>query len=165
MSVNEGTKLGRYEIRAKIGEGGMGEVYLARDTQLDRQIAIKLLPAEIARDQQRLHRFLQEARAAAALSHPNIAHIYEIGEADDGYFIAMEYVEGAPLDRTIGAQPLPIAECLDIAMQITDALDEAHSKGITHRDIKSSNIMITPRGRVKVLDFGLAKVTQPATTS
>src|SRR5215813_3606534 len=138
----------------------MGEVYLARDTQLDRDIALKILPPAVAGDQQRLHRFLQEARAAAALSHPNIAHIYEIGEGDGGYFIAMEYIEGTPLDRKIGARPIPIAECLDIAIQITDALDEAHSKGITHRDIKSSNIMITPRGRVKVLDFGLAKITQ-----
>src|SRR6266567_3777194 len=107
MSIEPGTKLGRYEIRSKIGEGGMGEVYLARDTQLDRLIAIKLLPAQIARDQQRLHRFLQEARAAAALSHPNIAHIYEIGEADGGHFIAMEYIEGTPLDRKINARPLP----------------------------------------------------------
>ncbi|HEV8133498.1 MAG TPA: protein kinase [Pyrinomonadaceae bacterium] len=165
MSLAAGSKLGRYEIRSKIGEGGMGEVYLARDTQLDRQIAVKLLPAEIARDQQRLHRFLQEARAAAALSHPNIAHIYEIGEADDGYFIAMEFVEGLALDKKIGGRTLPIAESLDIAIQITDALDEAHSKGITHRDIKSSNIMIAPRGRVKVLDFGLAKVSQTTSTS
>jgi eukaryotic-like serine/threonine-protein kinase len=165
MTLAAGTKLGRYEIRSKIGEGGMGEVYLARDTQLDRQIAVKLLPAEIARDQQRLHRFLQEARAAAALSHPNIAHIYEIGEADGGYFIAMEFVEGLALDKKIGGRPLPIADSLDIAIQITDALDEAHSKGITHRDIKSSNIMITQRGRVKVLDFGLAKVSQTTSAS
>src|ERR1041385_6795162 len=164
MAVEAGTKLGRYEIRSKIGEGGMGEVYLARDTQLDRLVAIKLLPAEIARDQQRLHRFLQEARAAAALSHANIAHLYEIGEAEGAYFIAMEYVEGIPLDRKIGTRPLPIGEALDIAIQITDALDEAHGKGITHRDIKSPNIMITPRGRVKVLDFGLAKITQSAST-
>jgi len=138
----------------------MGEVYLARDTQLDRDIALKLLSADIARDQQRLHRFLQEARAAAALSHPNIAHIYEIGEANGGYFIAMEYVAGTTLDKKIGGRPLPISESLDIAIQIADALDEAHGKGITHRDIKSSNVMITPRGRVKVLDFGLAKMTQ-----
>src|ERR1043165_3183283 len=109
MTLSTGTKLGRYEIRAKIGEGGMGEVDLARDTQLDRDIAIKILTAHIARDQQRLHRFLQEARAAAALSHPNIAHIYEIGEAAGGFFIAMEYVEGPPLDRKIGARSLPIA--------------------------------------------------------
>ncbi len=159
-----GTRLGRYEIRSKIGEGGMGEVYLARDTQLDRSIALKILTAEVARNQQRLRRFLQEARAAAALSHPNIAHIYEIGEADGGYFIAMEYVEGTSLDRKIGGRAMPIGESLDIAIQVTDALDEAHGKGITHRDIKSSNIMITPRGRVKVLDFGLAKVTQSAGT-
>ncbi|PYS61396.1 MAG: hypothetical protein DMF74_16460 [Acidobacteria bacterium] len=162
MTIEAGTKLGRYEIRSKIGEGGMGEVYLARDTQLDRLVAVKILPAQIALDQQRLHRFLQEARAAAALSHPNIAHIYEIGEADGGYFIAMEYVEGLPLEQKIGGRPLAAHESLDIAMQIADALDEAHGKGITHRDIKSSNIMITPRGRVKVLDFGLAKVTQAA---
>ena len=162
MTFTAGTRLGRYEIRSKIGEGGMGEVYLARDTQLDRQVALKILPAQIARDQQRLHRFLQEARAAAALSHPNIAHIYEIGDADGSYFIAMEYVEGIPLDRKIGGRLMPISESLDIAIQITDALDEAHGKGITHRDIKSSNIMITPRGRVKVLDFGLAKITQAA---
>src|SRR5947207_15088367 len=105
MSIESGSKLGRYEIRSKIGEGGMGEVYLARDTQLDRLVAVKILPAQIARDQQRLHRFLQEARAAAALSHPNIAHIYEIGEADGGYFIAMEYVEGLPLEQKIGGRP------------------------------------------------------------
>jgi serine/threonine protein kinase/Tol biopolymer transport system component len=162
MMLDAGTKLGRYEIRSKIGEGGMGEVYLARDTQLDRDVAIKVLTAQIARDQQRLHRFLQEARAAAGLSHPNIAHIYEIGEADDGYFIAMEYVEGITLDQKIAARPLSVGESLDIALQLTDALDEAHSNGITHRDIKSSNIMVTPRGRVKVLDFGLAKVAQAA---
>src|SRR5438552_3536383 len=164
MTLAAGTKLGRYEIRSKIGEGGMGEVYLARDTQLDRLVAVKILPAQIALDQQRLHRFLQEARAAAALSHPNIAHIYEIGEAGGGYFIAMEFVEGTSLDRKIAGRPLPVSECLDIAIQITDTLDEAHAKGITHRDIKSSNIMITSRGRVKVLDFGLAKVAQSAGT-
>lgn len=137
-------------------------MYLALDTQLDRPVALKILPAEIARDQQRLHRFLQESRAAAALSHPNIAHIYEIGEAEGAHFIAMEYVEGTPLDRKIGGRPLHIAEILDIAVQIADALDEAHAKGIVHRDIKSSNIMITSRGRVKVLDFGLAKLATPA---
>jgi serine/threonine protein kinase/Tol biopolymer transport system component len=162
--ISAGTKLGRYEIRSKIGEGGMGEVYLAEDTQLHRKVALKVLPADVASNRDRMRRFEQEAQAAAALNHPNIAHIYEIGEADVGYFIAMEYVEGTSLDRKIGGRPMPIGESLDIAIQITDALDEAHGKGITHRDIKSSNIMITPRGRVKVLDFGLAKVTQPAPT-
>ena len=162
MALDPGTKLGRYEIRSKIGEGGMGEVYLARDKQLDRDIALKILPPAVAGDQQRLHRFVQEARAAAGLSHPNIAHIYEIGENEGAQFIAMEYVAGTALDKKIGSRPLTIGELLDIAIQITDALDEAHAKGITHRDIKSSNIMITPRGRVKVLDFGLAKVRQAA---
>lgn len=161
MTIAAGTPLGRYEIRSQIGEGGMGEVYLAQDTQLDRVVALKILTAEVARDQQRLHRFLQEARAASSLSHPNVAHIYEIGEANGAHFIAMEYVEGEPLDRKIGVRALKVEEILDIAIQVADALDEAHAKGITHRDIKSSNIMITSRGRVKVLDFGLAKLALP----
>src|SRR3954467_14637701 len=114
MSLSSGTKLGRYEIRSKLGEGGMGEVYLARDTQLDRDVALKILTADVARDQQRLHRFLQEARAAAALSHPNIAHIYEIGEADGTHFIAMEYVEGDSLDKKIAGRPLSISDLLNI---------------------------------------------------
>src|SRR5262245_2432149 len=160
--INPGTKLGRYEIRAKLGEGGMGEVYLARDTQLDRGIALKILTADVARDQQRLHRFLQEARAAAALSHPNIAHIYEIGEVEGTHFIAMEYIDGESLDKKIAGRPLRLSEHLDYAIQMADALDEAHGRGIIHRDIKSPNIMITPRGRAKVLDFGLAKVSSPA---
>ncbi|MGH9882682.1 MAG: protein kinase domain-containing protein, partial [Pyrinomonadaceae bacterium] len=179
MTLTAGTRLGRYEIRSQLGAGGMGEVYLARDVQLDRVIALKILPASVASDQQRFHRFLQEARAASALSHPNAAHIYEIGEAvvegatvvggsrdvygkaDTFHFIAMEFVDGQPLDRKISGAPLRTGEILDIAVQIADALDEAHAKAITHRDIKSSNIMITPRGRVKVLDFGLAKITTP----
>src|SRR6185436_14661846 len=162
MSIEPGSRLGRYEIRSKLGEGGMGEVYLARDTQLDREIALKLLTAEVARDPQRLHRFLQEARAASALSHPNAAHIYEIGEVDGAHYIAMEFIEGLSLDRKIDGHPVRVPELLDIAIQIADALDEAHSKGITHRDIKSSNIVISSRGRVKVLDFGLAKFSAPA---
>jgi len=162
MTLEAGSKLGRYEIRSKLGEGGMGEVYLARDTQLDRLIALKLLPTEVAHDQQRLYRFLQEARAASALSHPNVAHIYEIGEAGGAHFIAMEYVDGTALDKQIAGRPVRLAELLDIGIQIADALDEAHGRGIVHRDIKSSNIMITARGRVKVLDFGLAKVSTPA---
>src|SRR5712671_5042340 len=105
MNIVPGTRFGRYEIRSKLGEGGMGEVYLARDTQLDRDIALKTLTPEVARDQQRLRRFLQEARAASALSHPNVAHIYEIGEVDGTHFIAMEYVEGQGLDKKISGQP------------------------------------------------------------
>jgi len=161
VSINAGTRFGRYEVRSQIGEGGMGEVYLAHDTQLDRVIALKILTAEVAQDQQRLHRFLQEARAASSLSHPNVAHIYEIGEANGAHFIAMEYVEGKPLELKTSGRALAVGEILEIAIQIADALDEAHAKGITHRDIKSSNIMITSRGRVKVLDFGLAKLALP----
>src|SRR5437016_12808620 len=114
--IAAGKKIGRYEIRSQLGAGGMGEVYLARDTQLDRSIALKILTAEVARDQQRLHRFLQEARAASALSHPNVAHIYEIGEGGGAHFIAMEYVEGVALDKKIGGHPLGISELLDIAI-------------------------------------------------
>src|SRR5436853_4050678 len=108
MEMTPGKRLGRYEVRSQIGEGGMGEVYLARDTQLDRDVALKILTADVARDQQRLHRFLQEARAASALSHPNVAHIYEIGEVEGTHFIAMEYVEGDGLDKKIAGRPLRI---------------------------------------------------------
>jgi serine/threonine protein kinase/Flp pilus assembly protein TadD len=136
----------------------MGVVYLAQDTRLDRTVALKILPVEMAADPDRMRRFIQEAKAASALSHSNVAHIYEIGEADGTNFIAMEYVEGQTLDAKLKGRALETAETIDIAAQVADALDEAHSKGITHRDIKSSNIMITARGQAKVLDFGLAKV-------
>src|SRR2546425_1980419 len=159
MTFDTGTKLGRYEIRSKIGEGGMGEVYLARDTQLDRTVALKILSAEIARDQQRLYRFLQEARAASKLKSANVAHIYEIGEVEGHHFIAMEYVEGQPLNKKIGGQPMQAAEIVKLGIQIARALDEAHSKGITHRDIKPQNIMVTSDAEVKILDFGLAKLS------
>ena len=159
MTIAAGTKLGRYEIRSKIGEGGMGEVYLARDTQLDRTVALKILSAEIARDQQRLYRFLQEARAASKLKSSHVAHIYEIGEAEEHHFIAMEYVEGQPLNKKMGGRPMEAAEIVKLGIQIARALDEAHSKGITHRDIKPQNIIVTPEAEVKVLDFGLAKLS------
>src|SRR5882672_10956197 len=159
MTLSTGTKLGRYEIRSNIGEGGMGEVYLARDTQLDRTVALKILSSEIARDQQRLYRFLQEARAASKLKSANVAHIYEIGEAEGHHFIAMEYVEGESLNEKMGGRPLEAAEIVKLGVQIARALDEAHSKGITHRDIKPQNIIVTPDAEVKVLDFGLAKLS------
>jgi serine/threonine protein kinase/tricorn protease-like protein len=165
VALAAGIRLGRYEIRSQLGAGGMGEVYLAHDTQLGRTVALKIMSSDVARDQQRMHRFLQEARAASALSHPNIAHIYEIGEANGMSFIAMEHVEGESLETKISGRPLESIEVLQISSQIADALDEAHRKGITHRDIKSANIMITPRGQVKVLDFGLAKVSSPAQSS
>ncbi|MDQ3748717.1 MAG: serine/threonine protein kinase, partial [Acidobacteriota bacterium] len=155
-----GEKLGHYQILEKLGEGGMGEVYLAEDTKLGRRVALKLLPSSATANADNLRRFEQEARAASRLNHPNIAHIYEIGESEGIHYIAMEYVEGVSLDEKIAGKPLPISEIVQIGAQIADALDEAHSQGITHRDIKSQNVMITKRGRVKVLDFGLAKISR-----
>jgi eukaryotic-like serine/threonine-protein kinase len=156
-----GRIVGRYRVQSVLGTGGMGEVYLAEDTPLQRQVALKILPAG-ARDDDRMRRFQQEARAASSLSHQNVAHIYEIGEADGMHFIAMEYVKGEPLDRRIGGRPLPAAEVLEIGIQVADALDEAHARGVTHRDIKSANVLVTARGQVKVLDFGLAKMARAA---
>ena len=152
--------LNHYQIKRKLGSGGMGEVYLAEDTKLHRPVALKVLPAEFAGNPERRARFLQEAHAASVLNHPNVSVIYEVGESADGkIFIAMEYIEGVTLSQARSNRSMETAEILDIAIQASDALDEAHSRGITHRDIKSANIMLTPRGHVKVLDFGLAKVT------
>ena len=163
MTLAAGTHLGRYEIRAKIGEGGMGEVYLAQDTKLDRTVALKVLPANLANDQSRMRRFVQEARAASSLSHPNVAHIYEIEETEGVHFIAMEYVDGETLRQRISRSRMELSEILDLAMQVAAALSAAHSAGITHRDIKPENVMLRPDGYVKVLDFGLAKLTERPT--
>ncbi|HZI85770.1 MAG TPA: serine/threonine-protein kinase [Pyrinomonadaceae bacterium] len=157
--LNAGTRLGRYEIHSLLGTGGMGEVYLATDTQLDRPVAIKILPADATANQHRLHRFMQEARAASKISGTHVAHIYEIGEAEGLQFIAMEYVEGDQLAQRITERKLAAAEVARIGAQIAEALEEAHARGITHRDIKPQNVIIVPRGTVKVLDFGLAKLT------
>ena len=124
----------------------MGEVYRAEDTRLGRPVAVKVLPEELAQDKERLHRFVREARAASALNHANVAHIYEIGQSDGLHFIAMEYVEGQSLAQKMSGQPLELREVLDIGIQAADALEEAHRKGITHRDIKSANLMITREG-------------------
>jgi len=137
----------------------MGEVYLAHDTRLGRHVALKFLPASLRKDAERLRRFQHEARAASTLNHPNVATIYEIGEAEGVTFIAMEYIDGVTLDKKISEGPVAASEILDISIQIADALDDAHGRGVVHRDIKSANIMITPRGQVKVLDFGLAKAS------
>jgi eukaryotic-like serine/threonine-protein kinase len=161
MTLAPGTKLGRYEIRSKLGEGGMGEVYLAQDTKLDRTVALKVLPAELANDQSRMRRFAQEARAASALSHPNVAHIYEIEEIDGVHFIAMEYIEGETLREKMARANLDLSEVLEISMQIAAALSAAHAAAITHRDIKPDNVMVRRDGYVKVLDFGLAKLSEP----
>jgi TolB-like protein/Flp pilus assembly protein TadD/predicted Ser/Thr protein kinase len=156
-----GRNVGPYQIVARLGAGGMGEVYLAQDNRLGRKVALKVLPDYFANDAERLSRFKREARAASALNHPNVATIYEIGESGEAgksNYIAMEYVEGQTLAARIKGQPLASAEIIDIATQIADALDDAHSKGITHRDIKPANVMLNERGQVKVLDFGLAKI-------
>ena len=162
MPLSPGTKLGRYEIRSKIGEGGMGEVYLAQDTKLDRKVALKILPADVAAHPDRMRRFVQEAKAASALNHPNIITIYEIDETESGHFIATEFIDGETLREHALKAPLKLGESLDIAAQIANALSAAHAAGIVHRDIKPENVMIRTDGIVKVLDFGLAKLTSPA---
>jgi serine/threonine protein kinase/predicted Zn-dependent protease len=159
MSITPGTKLGRYEIRSKIGEGGMGEVYLARDTsELDRTVAIKLLPAEVAADPKQMQRFVQEARTVSALNHPNVLTIFEFGQEGATRFIATEYVDGATLREHLRTHKMRLHEVLDIAAQIAAALDAAHEAHVVHRDIKPDNVMLRRRDHiVKVLDFGLAK--------
>src|SRR3989454_3066071 len=158
MAIAVGTKLGRYEIIKPLGAGGMGEVYLAQDTKLDRKVAIKFLPESLVADEQARKRLVREARAAAKLDHPNICSIYEVSEDDGRSFIVMQHVEGETLDSRMKRKSLDFSESLSIAAQVADALAEAHAHGIIHRDIKPSNIMLTPRGKVKVLDFGLAKI-------
>jgi serine/threonine protein kinase len=156
-----GSSIAHYRVVSRLGEGGMGAVYLADDTRLGRHAALKVLPASMAADPERMRRFVQEARLASALTHPNVAYIYEIGEAPELWYLAMEYVEGETLSARLERGPLPLSELLSIGAQVADALDDAHSKGIVHRDIKASNLMLTPRGYVKVLDFGLAKLATP----
>ena len=162
--MEPGTTLHHYRILSRLGAGGMAEVFLAEDARLERKVALKVLLPEVATDTERLARFVQEARLASALSHPNAAHIYEIGEKNGAHFLAMEYVEGETLEARLGgerpgagSEPLPVSQILTIATQVTDALDAAHKRGIVHRDIKPANLMIDTRGNVKVLDFGLAK--------
>src|SRR5581483_6750029 len=156
-----GQQLGAYKILSPLGEGGMGEVYLAEDPRLGRRVAIKFLPEIIADDPQARRRFLREARAAAALDHPNICAIHEVNEEDGQPFIVMQYITGETLAARLSRQPMAIAEALDYAIQIVDALAEAHSHHIIHRDIKPDNIIINSRRQVKVLDFGLAKIIAP----
>lgn len=160
MALHPGHRLGPYEILSSLGAGGMGEVYRARDTRLEREVAIKILPADVASDIERRRRFEQEAKAASALNHPAVAHVYDIGRESGIDFIAMELIEGETLAAQVARGPLPLAAIIDAAAQVADALDAAHERGIVHRDLKPANIMITPRGQAKVLDFGLARVAR-----
>ena len=161
MPIEPGQTLLHYRIVEKIGEGGMGAVWRADDTTLDRQVAIKVLPAEFADDPERLARFEREAKLLASLSHPNIAAIYGLHRADDVRFLAMELVEGEDLSLRLSGRPLSMDAALEIADQVCDALETAHDHGVIHRDLKPANIQVTRDGKIKVLDFGLAKALEP----
>ena len=163
MSLSPGTTLGFYAVTAKIGEGGMGEVWQARDTKLDRNVALKVLPEAFTADPDRLARFEREAKVLASLNHPNIGSIYGLEEAEGGKFrsLVLELVEGPTLADRIKQGPIPVDEALPIAKQIAEALEAAHEQGVIHRDLKPANIKVRWDGTVKVLDFGLAKAFQP----
>ena len=164
MALPAGSKLGPYEIQSPLGAGGMGEVYRARDTRLNRDVAIKILPASFSADPERLQRFAQESRAAAALNHPNILSIYDIGETNGAPYVVSELLEGETLRDRLRNGALSSRKAIDYAQQIARGLAAAHEKGIVHRDLKPENLFITNDGRVKILDFGLAKFTRPMPT-
>src|ERR1700674_6056038 len=161
MSISAGTRLGPYEILSPLGAGGMGEVYRARDSRLGREVAVKVLPASFSADPDRLRRFEQEARAAGLLNHPNITAVYDIGSADGAPYVVSELLEGETLRSRLAAGALPPRKAIDYAIQIARGLAAAHEMGIVHRDLKPENLFITKDGRVKILDFGLAKLTSP----
>ncbi len=158
MALAPGTILGQYEIRSPLGAGGMGEVYRAHDTRLDREVAIKVLPESLTSDPDRLRRFEQEARAAAALNHPNILAVYQMATHDGVSYMVTELLDGETLRERLRRGPIPLRKAIDYAVQIAHGLAAAHDKGITHRDLKPENLFVTKEGRVKILDFGLAKL-------
>jgi eukaryotic-like serine/threonine-protein kinase len=162
LAIDPGTKIGPYKVLDSLGAGGMGEVYLARDTRLGRKIALKLLSADFTKDEERVRRFQQEARAASALNHPNLITIFEIGEVESIHFISTEFIEGETLRGRMGPSRMSTLEICEVAIQVASGLNAAHAAGITHRDIKPENIMVRPDGVVKVLDFGLAKLSEPS---
>src|SRR5213594_1251795 len=163
MSLSAGARLGPYEVLAPLGAGGMGEVYRARDERLGREVAIKVLPASFSADSDRLRRFEQEARAAGVLNHPNITAVYDIGTHEDAPYVVQELLEGETLRAAMAGAKLPPRKAIDYALQIAHGLAAAHEKGIVHRDLKPENLFVTEDGRVKILDFGLAKLTLPET--
>ena len=165
MSLAPGTRIGAYEITAPLGAGGMGEVYRAKDSKLKREVALKVLPVDVANDRERLARFQREAEVLAALNHPNIAHIHGIEESGGTIALVMELVEGEDLSTRIARGPISLDEALPIAKQIAEALEAAHEQGIIHRDLKPANIKVRADGTAKVLDFGLAKALDPAPAS
>jgi serine/threonine protein kinase len=161
MALASGTRLGPYEVLAPLGAGGMGEVYRARDPRLGREVALKVLPTAVSADVDRLRRFEQEARAAAGLNHPNIVAVFDIGAEANTTFIVSELLEGKTLRDLLQRGPLPLKKATDCAVQIALGLAAAHEKGIVHRDLKPENVFVTSDGRVKILDFGLAKHNEP----
>ncbi len=163
MALTSGTRLGPYELVTSIGAGGMGEVYRAHDARLSRDVAVKIISASFAQDAGRVRRFEQEARAAAALNHPNILAVYDIGTHEGNPYIVSELLEGSTLRDRLREGPLPMRKVVDYALQIARGLAAAHDRGIVHRDLKPDNVFITNDGRAKILDFGLAKLTRQDT--
>ena len=165
MALTPGQTLSYYEILGSLGAGAMGEVYRARDTRLGRDVAIKILPEPLADDEERLRRFEREARSLASLNHPNVAQIFGVDQVDGVYFLVLELVPGETLEERIARGALPVSEAMEVCRQIAEGLEAAHEAGVIHRDLKPANVRITPEGRAKVLDFGLAKPVRGDTES